>query len=100
MTGERYSAETLERWNVVNRVLPDEGFDTAARMFAAGLAEGPTRAHAATKQVIRDYREGGVELANDRISRVAGELFATEDLQDAVHSLREQAPAKASFRGR
>ncbi len=42
MTGELYDAATLERWNVVNRVLPDEGFDEAARAFARGLAEGPT----------------------------------------------------------
>lgn len=100
MTGERYDAATLERWNVVNRVLPDEGFDAAARQFAQGLATGPTRAHAATKQVIHDYVEGGVELANDRISRVAGELFGTEDLQKAVRSFLEQGPGKASFRGR
>jgi enoyl-CoA hydratase/carnithine racemase len=100
MTGDRYDAATLERWNVVNRVLPDDGFDDAARTFARGLAEGPTRAHAATKQVIRDYREGGVELANDRISRVGGDLFATEDLQNAVRSFLEHGPGKASFRGR
>ena len=27
MTGALYDAATLERWNVVNRVLPDDGFD-------------------------------------------------------------------------
>ncbi len=100
MTGERFSAETLERWNVVNRVLPDEGFDEAARAFAQGLADGPTRAHAATKQVIRDFRQGGVELANDRIGGVAGELFDTEDLRDAVRTFLEQGPGKATFTGR
>jgi enoyl-CoA hydratase len=31
MTGELYDAATLERWNVVNRVLPDDGFDAAQR---------------------------------------------------------------------
>ena len=31
MTGALYDAATLERWNVVNRVLPDDGFDAAAR---------------------------------------------------------------------
>ncbi len=41
MTGVPYSATTLERWNVVNRVLPDEGFDAAARAFAAELADRP-----------------------------------------------------------
>lgn len=100
MTGERYSATTLERWNVVNRVLPDDGFDAAARAFAHALAIGPTRAHAATKQVIRDFRQGGVELANDRVGRVAGELFDTEDLRGAVRTFLEQGPGRATFSGR
>ena len=94
MSGERYPAATMERWNVVNRVLPDEGFDAAVRAVAADLATGPTLAHVATKQVIRDYLEGGVELANDRVGRVAGDLFATQDLQDAV------PPSCATARGR
>lgn len=100
MTGERYSAGTLERWNVVNRVLPDQGFDDAVRAFAQGLAAGPTLAHAATKQVIRDFQEGGVELANDRIGGVAGDLFDTDDLRGAVQSFLEQGPGKATFSGR
>jgi enoyl-CoA hydratase/carnithine racemase len=100
MTGEPYDAAALERWNVVNRVLPDEGFDGAARAFAAELAEGPTRAHAATKQVIRDYLEGGVQLANERVGRVASALFDTEDLQRAVQTFLEQGPGKATFTGR
>jgi enoyl-CoA hydratase/carnithine racemase len=100
MTGGRYPAEVLERWNVVNRVLPDEGFDAAAREFAAELAAGPTLAHAATKRVIRDFIEGGVELANERVGGVAGELFATEDLQNAVKSFLAEGPGKATFHGR
>lgn len=100
MTGDPYDAATLERWNVVNRVLPDEGFDAAARAFAAELAAGPTRAHAATKQVVRDYLQGGVELANERVGGVAGALFDTDDLQRAVQSFLEQGPGKATFRGR
>jgi enoyl-CoA hydratase/carnithine racemase len=100
MTGARFDAATLERWNVVNRVLPDDGFDAAARQFAARLAAGPTLAHAATKQVLRDYLEGGVELANDRVGRVAGELFETEDLQRAVRTFLDEGPGKARFEGR
>jgi enoyl-CoA hydratase/carnithine racemase len=81
-------------------VLPDQGFDAAARAFARELAAGPTLAHAATKQVIRDYLEGGVELANQRVGAVAGELFASEDLQGAVRSFLRDGPGKATFRGR
>lgn len=100
MTGGRYPAAELERWNVVNRVLPDEGFDAAVRELAHELATGPTIAHAATKRVIRDYLEGGVELANDRVGVVAGELFATEDLRGAVRSFLDHGPGKAKFSGR
>src|SRR5437763_933283 len=73
---------------------------TAARAFAHELAAGPTLAHAATKDVIRAYLDGGVEGANDRVGQVAGELFDTEDLQAAVRSFLEQGPGKATFAGR
>jgi enoyl-CoA hydratase/carnithine racemase len=100
MAGRPFPAAELERWNVVNRVLPDEGFDAATHELAQQLAAGPTLAHAATKQVIRDYLEGGVELANDRVAKVAGELFASEDLQGAVRSFLEEGPGNAKFEGR
>lgn len=100
MTGARYDAATLEAWNVVNRVLPDESLDSGARELAAELASGPTLAHAATKRVIDDYLEGGVELANERVPTVAGNLFDTEDLRGAVRSFLEQGPGKATFNGR
>ena len=100
MSGKPYPAAALERWNVVNQVLPDEGVDAAARAFAAELATGPTLAHAATKQVIRDYLEGGIERANDRVGKVAGDLFATDDLQAAVRSFLSDGPGRATFEGR
>ena len=100
MTGARYSAAEMERWNVVNRVWPEDGFDAAVREFAADLATGPTLAHAATKRVIRDFVEGGIERANDHVGQVAGQLFETEDLQQAVRSFLERGPGKATFNGR
>jgi enoyl-CoA hydratase/carnithine racemase len=100
MTGARYDATTLERWNVVNRVLPDEGFMDAALEQARELAAGPPLAHAATKQVIREYLDGGLEHANERVSEIAGGLFDTEDLRGAVRSFLEEGPGKARFAGR
>lgn len=101
MTGELYDAATLERWGVVNRVLPDDGFDTAARAFALKLAEGPTRAHAATKEIVRAVREdGGARAADALVPDLAGELFATEDLKGAVRSFLDQGPGKATYEGR
>jgi enoyl-CoA hydratase len=100
MTGALYDAATLERWNVVNRVLPDDGFDAAARAFARGLAEGPTRAHAATKTLVRAQVEGGARAADARVPEVAGDLFATQDLIRAVRTFLEQGPGRATYEGR
>lgn len=99
MTGEVYPAATLERWNVVNRVLPDAGFDADALAFAQALAAGPTRAHAATKQVLRHFEEGGVEAANAHVTTIAADLYRTEDLRTAVRSFLTEGPGKATFHG-
>ena len=100
MTGELYDAATMERWDVVNRVLPDEGFADAAVAFAQRLAAGPTRAHAATKAVVRAQLDGGVEAADALIPDVSGKLFETEDLRGAVRSFLEHGPGKATYTGR
>ncbi|WP_200210462.1 enoyl-CoA hydratase/isomerase family protein [Micromonospora coerulea] len=100
MTGERYPAATLERWNVVNRVLPNEGFDEAARTFGAQLAAGPTRAHAATKTVLEHFAAGGVPEANRHVTRIAADLYRTEDLRAAVRSFLDEGPGRATFTGR
>lgn len=101
MTGELYDAATLERWNVVNRVLPDDGFDQATRQFARKLAAGPTRAHAATKAIVRAcLDQGGAHGADKQVPRLAGDLFATEDLKRAVQSFLELGPGHATYTGR
>jgi enoyl-CoA hydratase/carnithine racemase len=100
MTGATYDAATLERWNVVNRVLPSDGFDAAARAFATDLAQGPTQAHKATKRVLAHFEHGGVPEANAYITTIASELFDTEDLRGAVKSFLTDGPGKATFTGR
>jgi enoyl-CoA hydratase/carnithine racemase len=101
MTGELYDAGTLERWNVVNRVLPDENFDEAARAFARKLAEGPTLAHAATKRIVRAALDhGGARGADERVPELAGDLFSSEDLRGAVRSFLDDGPGRYAHEGR
>src|SRR3954453_10528620 len=100
MTGGLFDAATLERWNVVNRVLPDGELREKTLEFAHRLGAGPTRAHAATKQMVRAYLEHGVRGADERVGEIAAPLFATEDLQNAVKTFLEQGPGKATFEGR
>jgi enoyl-CoA hydratase/carnithine racemase len=98
-TGELFDARTLEAWNVVNRVLPDDGFDDAARAFTRGLAEGPTLAHAATKRIIHAAVQGGVQAADAITPAVSAALFDTRDLERAVRSFLSEGPGKATFQG-
>jgi enoyl-CoA hydratase len=100
MSGGLYDAATMERWNVINRVLPDDQLLEKGMRFAHRLADGPTLAHQATKRIIRAYRAAGVEEA-DRVTpdQFAG-LFASEDLQGAVKSFLSEGPGKARFEGR
>jgi enoyl-CoA hydratase/carnithine racemase len=94
-----YDAATLQRWNVVNRVLPDDEIHEKGMRFAQRLANGPTKAHAATKRIVRGYLRGGVDEADRITPEVFAELFATEDLQNAVRSFLAEGPGKATFRG-
>lgn len=100
MTGELFDASTLERWNVVNEVVPDEQHEERAGKLAMRLANGPTRAHAMTKRILRAYVEGGVPAADRVTRRDAAELFATEDLRAAVKTFLEKGPGHARFEGR
>ncbi|HEY2636568.1 MAG TPA: enoyl-CoA hydratase/isomerase family protein [Solirubrobacteraceae bacterium] len=100
MTGGLYDAATLERWNVVNRVYGDDEFAERSRKLADKLAAGPTRAHAATKDILRAYLEGGIDGANAMTAEAAGALWDTEDLRNGVQSFLSDGPGNAAFHGR
>ena len=100
MTGDLYDAATLERWNVVNRVLPDGDLAEETAAFAKRLAAGPTKANAATKRMVRTFLEEGIPGADAAIGDIAGSLFATEDLQNAVDTFLAEGPGRATFQNR
>ncbi|MGH2923875.1 MAG: enoyl-CoA hydratase/isomerase family protein [Solirubrobacterales bacterium] len=100
MSGGLYDAATLERWNVVNRVVGDDELLEKGMRFAHRLADGPTIAHGATKRIIRAFREGGVERADEVTPDQFAELFSSDDLRKAVESFLAEGPGKAKFEGR
>jgi enoyl-CoA hydratase len=101
ISGEIFSAEEMERWGVVNVIYGEDEFEQRSRAFAAELAAGPTVAHAMTKHILKRFREGGISAADEAVRTEAGELFATEDLQNAVKTFLEHGgPGHATFEGR
>jgi enoyl-CoA hydratase len=99
MSGGLYDASTLERWNVINRVLPDSELAEKSLRFAQRLASGPTRAHHATKRIVRAFLEDGVRGADEVTADIGAPLFETEDLRQAVDTFLADGPGKATFKG-
>ena len=100
MSGGLYPAATLERWNVINRVVADDQLGEKVLRFAQRLAAGPTLANVATKRMVRAFLDHGVRGADERVGEIAAPLFGTEDLQNAVEVFLREGPGKATFEGR
>ena len=92
-TAEQYDAATFERWNIVNRVIPDDMFESQTRAFAERLANGPTLAYAAGKRMVRAYLEGGTRAADKVVDEVAPPLFESEDMRAGSFRFARARPA-------
>jgi enoyl-CoA hydratase/carnithine racemase len=105
MTSEKVPAATMERFGVVNRVVADADLLNEARAFAQKVAQGPTRAYAAHKALLRAWAVGGVSAADEAMFDIAMPLFETEDVQRGLKSAVDALKAGRSrptldFKGR
>jgi enoyl-CoA hydratase/carnithine racemase len=100
MSAGIYDAASFERWNIINRIVPEAKLAEASLRMAQRLAAGPTRAHAVTKRLLREYLDQGLSAADWLIPELAPALFETDDMQQGIVSLLEQGPGKAEFSGR
>ncbi|MCX5586185.1 enoyl-CoA hydratase/isomerase family protein [Streptomyces erythrochromogenes] len=92
--GDAVPAAEAERLGLVNRVVPAEELQAAAREWAERLAQGPTRALAMTKQLVNASLDG------DRAAALAAEAtaqeinMATADANEGVASFVERRTPK------
>ncbi|MGQ0844855.1 MAG: enoyl-CoA hydratase/isomerase family protein [Sporichthyaceae bacterium] len=100
MLGRRYDAATLERWNIVNRVVPDADLETAANVLAQELAHGPTIAHTATKRLIAIAASQGVETADHTMADLQKAIYLSADFRAGVESYNAKGVGMARFEGR
>jgi enoyl-CoA hydratase/carnithine racemase len=99
-SAQRYDAATLERWNVINAVVPDDRLGEEAMALVSSLAAGPTQAHRITKRVVRACVDDGVRAADAVMTDETPALFATDDLRNGLESFFANGPGKATFTGR
>ena len=97
--GSLYKAEEFATWGVIDRVLPAAELGEKAERFAHKLADGPTVAYAAIKDIAAAYTRAGVPGADERLLDAAVGLFDTLDAQEGIRSFLESAAGHAVYRG-
>jgi enoyl-CoA hydratase/carnithine racemase len=100
LLGRRYDARTLERWNVVNRVVPDDKLADVTATLAHELANGPTIAHASTKAIVSHTLAHGVAATDEAMRELQQDIWRSEDLKRGLASLAANGPGAARFEGR
>lgn len=99
MLGRRYDPATLERWGLINLVVPDEGLEKTSLAIAQELARGPTIAHAATKRLAAIAANDGVEAADLAMVELQKPVWSSEDLKLGLASFMANGPGLAKFQG-
>ncbi|CDO87474.1 enoyl-CoA hydratase [Mycobacterium triplex] len=100
LLGRRYDARTLERWNIINRVVADEQLAAVTSALAHELANGPTVAHASTKAIVSHAVSHGVAETDEAMQELQKEIWKSEDLKIGLASLAAEGPGAARFGGR
>ncbi len=90
MSGQRISAQSAERWGLVNEVLPRERLDQRADELAQQIAANAPLAVQFAKQAVDGGLQGG---AGATLEALADALSAhTNDAQEGLASFRERRP--------
>jgi enoyl-CoA hydratase/carnithine racemase len=60
-------------------IVPDHQLDRAALDLATRLSQGPTRAYAAAKSILKAWWAGGILAADNLMQDLSADLYVTED---------------------
>ena len=88
--GERFGAEEAKAMGLVNRVVPDDEFETAVDGLARCLAAGPTRAYANAKALLNAsaHRSLGEQLAAE--AAAFADCGSGEDFAEGIAAFLEK----------
>jgi len=98
LTGRQVRADEALSMGLVDRVVPAEGVEGAARELAGALASGPSAANALAKRAIDEGLKGALAAGLDLEQELFAESFGTPDAAVGVPSFLENGPGRARFR--
>ncbi len=91
-TGRVLPAEEAREWGFFNRLLAVETVLSEAQQFARSLADGPTFAHAMTKQMLHREWSLGIEEALDAEADAQAVCMGTNDFRRAYDAFAAKRP--------
>lgn len=97
-TGETIEAQTALDWGLVNEVVEPEALMDRAFALAGQLADQPPLALRATKALLRQAREAGLDQLLEQSAQTQGRLHETADHAEGVAAVLERRPGR--FEGR
>jgi enoyl-CoA hydratase/carnithine racemase len=93
--GALYDVEMFEKWNIVNRVLAADSFESESEAFATRLAAGPTKAYDAVKAILCTWEKEGVTAADRTTLEMVGPVMASNDAAAAIKSFVANGPSRS-----
>jgi enoyl-CoA hydratase/carnithine racemase len=96
-TGRAMTADEGLAWGFFNRIVAQPALNAEAVAFAAGLAGGPTFAHAMTKRMLHQEWNVSLETAIEAEAQAQALCMQTEDFRRAYHAFANKT--KPVFEG-
>jgi enoyl-CoA hydratase/carnithine racemase len=100
MLAGRHDAATLERWNVINRVVPDGELGDVTMAIAKDLASGPTIAHSCTKRLASVHLREGLMASDRQMHDLEKPIWESHDLEIGLKAFSAKRPGRVVFEGR
>jgi len=94
LLGGMVTAETLNGWDLINRLVPKDQVMPTALELGRQLAQGPTRSIGLTKRLYRLSLETGMGAMRREEMNALALLSTTEDRVEGVKAMKEGRPAK------
>lgn len=98
MLGEAITGEQAAQWGMVHRLFEDEELMPKARELALGMANGPTKTYAATKEMLVASSRNAFDAQLALEAGLQDAAFETQDFAEGVAAFVEKRPAR--FAGR
>ncbi len=98
LTNRMLSADEACEMGVIDRVVPDDDLNDAAMEQAKIFAAGPTKAYGATKRLLQETWDAGLETQMDRETRSISALTRTADAVEGIDGFVNKR--KPDFKGR